>query len=544
MSSVVGPNGLGPNPNPVLAPVASTAAGAETTFLEFMASFAASLGTSTGQSAPSQTGSSTPAGSVAALGQPPISSMQRRKLGQSTADDQTTTIDPTLLMPPAAMPTAYMVPTADPAAMPSTPATGAVAIAGAPGPLPLPSATWPLSGPGTGAEADAPGAQPAGSFQGFEIPIGATPTGTPLPTAGAGGLAMPATLATAMPPVTDARATASATGPGSTAGPDSPTPSGSASGQRVAGIGTPSDLPPSESPSALSGVTSIVGRIEAAPTTSPDVANGTSGSGVASPAPTTGVTKDAIPEVAADPKDLQAAHETQTKTETGTKLEVADAVPEADDPDAPRPTQSAASVTANGALAAAVHAERIADRRRDEDEGEPAAISAHAAHQPTASLEDVDPAAKPAETQRPVPTEQVAAAIQAHAARGDKRFEIRLDPPELGRVDVRMNIGPDGEVRAHLIVERTETLDLMLRDQRSLERSLEQTGMKLGDNGLSFALRQDGGGGQQGRDTWRGGYAALQEGRSGAGDFDEPAMPLAAAGYARPARAGGLDLRV
>jgi len=87
-----------------------------------------------------------------------------------------------------------------------------------------------------------------------------------------------------------------------------------------------------------------------------------------------------------------------------------------------------------------------------------------------------------------------AAAIARNAAQGENRFSMRLDPPELGRVDVRLKIGDDGLARAHLIVERPETLDMFLRDQRALERSLEQAGVKTDGNSLQFSLKGDEGG--------------------------------------------------
>ncbi|MBT9289236.1 flagellar hook-length control protein FliK [Prosthecodimorpha staleyi] len=146
-----------------------------------------------------------------------------------------------------------------------------------------------------------------------------------------------------------------------------------------------------------------------------------------------------------------------------------------------------------------------------------------------------------ADTARGAPAEQVAAAVQSAAARSDKRLEIRLDPPELGKVDIRMQIGNDGEVRAHLVVERAETLDMMLRDQRGLERSLEQSGMKLADNGVSFSLRQDGG--QPGGDGWRNPYGADRRGDAAQASDEEIALP-AALPYRRPERAGGIDLSV
>jgi hypothetical protein len=79
-------------------------------------------------------------------------------------------------------------------------------------------------------------------------------------------------------------------------------------------------------------------------------------------------------------------------------------------------------------------------------------------------------------------------ATQAHA--GKQRFEIRLDPPELGRIDVRLDIDRDGRVTSRLVVDRSETLDLLKRDAPQLERALQQAGLKMSDNALEFALRQ------------------------------------------------------
>ena len=42
----------------------------------------------------------------------------------------------------------------------------------------------------------------------------------------------------------------------------------------------------------------------------------------------------------------------------------------------------------------------------------------------------------------------IAAQITRHAGRGENRFEIRLDPAELGKIDVRLTIGSDGQARA------------------------------------------------------------------------------------------------
>ena len=44
---------------------------------------------------------------------------------------------------------------------------------------------------------------------------------------------------------------------------------------------------------------------------------------------------------------------------------------------------------------------------------------------------------------------------------------------------------------ALITAERPETLELLQRDSRLLERSLGDSGLKLGNDGLSFALKQD-----------------------------------------------------
>ncbi len=89
--------------------------------------------------------------------------------------------------------------------------------------------------------------------------------------------------------------------------------------------------------------------------------------------------------------------------------------------------------------------------------------------------------------------------IAARALEGKRRFEIRLDPPELGRIDVRLDFGRDGQVTSRLVVERAETLDLLRRDSASLERALESAGLRTPDSGLQFSLRD-----QSGQQRWAG----------------------------------------
>lgn len=97
---------------------------------------------------------------------------------------------------------------------------------------------------------------------------------------------------------------------------------------------------------------------------------------------------------------------------------------------------------------------------------------------------------------RPTPINAVPLEIGLRALSGSKRFDIRLDPAELGRVDVRLEIDDAGIVTAKLTVDRVETLHLLQRDARTLERAFEQAGLKPSDGGVDISLRDQTG--QQG----------------------------------------------
>ncbi len=90
----------------------------------------------------------------------------------------------------------------------------------------------------------------------------------------------------------------------------------------------------------------------------------------------------------------------------------------------------------------------------------------------------------------PFTSAALAVEIIARAKDGSRQFEIRLDPPELGRIDVRLHVDKSGEVSTRLTADRQETLDLLQRDSRELERALQSAGLKTNDGDLSFSLRQ------------------------------------------------------
>jgi flagellar hook-length control protein FliK len=69
--------------------------------------------------------------------------------------------------------------------------------------------------------------------------------------------------------------------------------------------------------------------------------------------------------------------------------------------------------------------------------------------------------------------EQVAAAVSA--ARDGGPVELRLDPPELGRVQIHLITSDDG-ARVVVVAERAETHDLLRRHAEALARELSDAG--------------------------------------------------------------------
>lgn len=86
---------------------------------------------------------------------------------------------------------------------------------------------------------------------------------------------------------------------------------------------------------------------------------------------------------------------------------------------------------------------------------------------------------------------RLAAQISQRFNNGSRVFDIRLDPAELGKVDVRLEMLPNKRVQAMLSVERPETLSELQRATRDLERALNEAGLELAEDGLEFQL-QDG----------------------------------------------------
>lgn len=98
---------------------------------------------------------------------------------------------------------------------------------------------------------------------------------------------------------------------------------------------------------------------------------------------------------------------------------------------------------------------------------------------------------------------QIATQISSASRAGDDRVEIRLDPPELGRVRLSFTFNDDG-VSALVSADRPEVVDLMRRHGEALQRELTAAGYRnvtldFGPSDQRGDQESDGGNGERGR---------------------------------------------
>ena len=165
--------------------------------------------------------------------------------------------------------------------------------------------------------------------------------------------------------------------------------------------------------------------------------------------PATVANDTAVPRAHGQPSDGDPAIATQTLA-----APVSDAATASTLPDLPQPAALAAAAQAGSA----------------------------AASSPTVAAQQMPQAAA-------IPLSGVAVEIASKASSGNNSFEIRLDPPELGRIEVRLNVDHEGNVSARMIADRADTLDLLRRDASGLQNALQDAGLKTSDNSLQFSLR-------------------------------------------------------
>lgn len=102
------------------------------------------------------------------------------------------------------------------------------------------------------------------------------------------------------------------------------------------------------------------------------------------------------------------------------------------------------------------------------------------------------PSAHRTMTAKNAPAQQVAIHMEKGFAKGQTTIHMKLDPEELGSIDISLSIDENRHIRANITAERPQTLDILRKDADTLEKALSTTGLKTEQGGLSFNLKQGG----------------------------------------------------
>ncbi len=81
---------------------------------------------------------------------------------------------------------------------------------------------------------------------------------------------------------------------------------------------------------------------------------------------------------------------------------------------------------------------------------------------------------------------------QLGANRDTRTLTLQLNPPELGKLQVKMTFGRDKAVKADVLVEKSDTFQMMQKDGDTLRQALQNVGLNTDASSLNFSLAQDG----------------------------------------------------
>lgn len=130
----------------------------------------------------------------------------------------------------------------------------------------------------------------------------------------------------------------------------------------------------------------------------------------------------------------------------------------------------------------------------------------------------------PLQLSRDLAGEQMAERVQMMMSKNLKNIDIRLDPPELGRMQIRMSMNGDGAT-VHFTVANQQARDVIEQSMPRLREMLAQQGVQLGDS----SVQQQASGQQQKRyaDSGQGNSAQGGSGRGFQGEENlEPDINL------------------
>ncbi|MCB2113061.1 MAG: flagellar hook-length control protein FliK [Parvularculaceae bacterium] len=158
------------------------------------------------------------------------------------------------------------------------------------------------------------------------------------------------------------------------------------------------------------------------------------------------------------------------------------------------------------------------------------AVDAPALRTESAIKAKTEQAKAPRIAQAPPALKEAFAEVLARRLEKTSVFDLRLDPPDLGRVEGRLTVNDDGKAVLSLTFDNQSAFDLFSRDEQALRTALHQAGLEFGSGDFTFAFRET----AQPSETDAPGAFAGAEAPS---RYDTPQ-------YFAPWSAGALDIRI
>jgi|GEM_PF-3047309 len=136
--------------------------------------------------------------------------------------------------------------------------------------------------------------------------------------------------------------------------------------------------------------------------------------------------------------------------------------------------------------------------------------------------------------------EQVVFHVKTAVATGNSKISIQLHPEDLGKVDITLDIGANGKTGVNITADNKQTLDLLQRDSRGLERALAEAGLKADSGSLSFNLR----GGQEEKNNEQNQFQAAGNYRKSQPEEEITPIATVTRSYIINHQPDGLDIKI
>lgn len=92
----------------------------------------------------------------------------------------------------------------------------------------------------------------------------------------------------------------------------------------------------------------------------------------------------------------------------------------------------------------------------------------------------------------PTAVEQVLLQLSKNVKSGNDQMSVQLHPADLGTINIKLDFASNGSVSGTVTANNADTLAMLQKDSRSLERALQEAGLRADPGSLQFSL-----GGQQ-----------------------------------------------